>query len=59
MYAIRSYYELKIDYSLYQDMNTVSSPDFVFLRGKLIAEKGEVKGNAGEGRFIAGKTGTI
>lgn len=51
--------ELKIDYSLYQGMKAVSSPDFVFLRGKLIAEKGVVKGQEADGRFIAGTAQTM
>lgn len=41
-----------IDYNTYEGMEVIGRPEYVFIRGNLVAEKGEFVGKLGQGEFI-------
>lgn len=43
---------LKVDYSLFEGRECLGSPVLVMQRGKILVEDGELKAEAGRGRFI-------
>ena len=49
----------RTDYNLYEGWELVGFPEKVFLRGKLIVDKGEWFGQAGMGKYLPRHAGTV
>jgi dihydropyrimidinase len=49
----------RTDYNLYEGWELVGFPEKVFLRGKMIVDKGEWFGQAGMGRYLPRHAGTV
>ena len=47
---------LKTDYCMYEGRECLGSPNLVIQRGKILLEKGELKADPGQGKYIPGKS---
>jgi dihydropyrimidinase len=47
----------RTDYNLYEGWEVVGFPEKVFLRGRIIVDRGEWLGRAGMGRFLRRQPG--
>ena len=54
MFTLAETYE-GIDYTPYEGMTQIGRAEKVYLRGRLVAEKGKFVGAKGEGKFVPGK----
>lgn len=44
----------KVDYTLYEGLKCLGAPTMVIQRGKIVMADGEIRAQAGQGRFLAG-----
>ncbi len=50
---------LKVDYSMYEGRVCLGTPLLVIQRGKILLEKGELKGERGQGKYIPGEKNRV